>query len=88
MNDVSQFEHHTDMNLTNLLFSNYIPNKQESTINFKRRFKRCFPLAKPSRSPENRASGKSKHPTARRKHCSTTIASRSVETSTYNRGAQ
>jgi len=88
MNDVSQFEHHTDMNLANLLFSNYIPNKQESTINFKCRFKQCFLLAEPSRSLESRVSGKSKHSTARRKHCSTTIASRSVETSTYNRGAQ
>lgn len=38
-NDVSQFEHHTDMNFANLLFSNYIPNKRELIINFKRR---CF----------------------------------------------
>lgn len=38
-NDVSQFEHHTDMNFANLLFFNYIPNKRELIINFKRR---CF----------------------------------------------
>jgi len=39
INDVSQFEHHTDMNFANLLFSNYIPNERKSIINFKRR---CF----------------------------------------------